>query len=139
MTSVIRLQGLVKDYPSGLGPVRILHGIDLLIEAGEFVAVMGPSGSGKSTLMNILGCLDSASGGDFALAGQTVNTLDTNALADLQAIVNNALAAQAAALAPERAESERSACGAGMARLRSSRPQSARQAAPWRKIRWSRR
>lgn len=84
MTSVIRLQGLVKDYPSGLGPVRILHGIDLLIEAGEFVAVMGPSGSGKSTLMNILGCLDSASGGDFALAGQTVNTLDTNALADLR-------------------------------------------------------
>ena len=84
MTNVIRLQGLIKDYPSGVGPVRILHGIDLAIEAGEFVAVMGPSGSGKSTLMNILGCLDSASGGSFALAGQAVTALDANALADLR-------------------------------------------------------
>ena len=84
MTGVIHLQRLVKDYPSGVGPVRILHGIDLAIEAGEFVAVMGPSGSGKSTLMNILGCLDSASGGHFALAGQAVTALDANALADLR-------------------------------------------------------
>ncbi len=84
MSDVIALRALVKDYPSGLGPVRILHGIDLDIDSGEFVAIMGPSGSGKSTLMNILGCLDTPTGGGFELARQTVTALDTNALADLR-------------------------------------------------------
>ena len=84
MASVIELKQIVKDYPSGVGPVRILHGIDLTIESGEFVAIMGPSGSGKSTLMNILGCLDSASGGDFTLASEQVNTLNDDQLADLR-------------------------------------------------------
>lgn len=84
MASVITLSHIVKDYPSGLGPVRILHGIDLTIRSGEFVAIMGPSGSGKSTLMNILGCLDSASGGDYILANEAVNTLSDDALADLR-------------------------------------------------------
>lgn len=49
-TPIIRTQGIVKEFPSGAGPVRILHGIDLVVHAGEFVALMGPSGSGKSTL-----------------------------------------------------------------------------------------
>ncbi|REH40479.1 putative ABC transport system ATP-binding protein [Paraperlucidibaca baekdonensis] len=84
MPAVIALSQIVKDYPSGVGPVRILHGIDLLIERGEFVAIMGPSGSGKSTLMNLLGALDSASGGDYVLAGERVNDLNENQLADLR-------------------------------------------------------
>lgn len=84
MPAVIELSQIVKDYPSGVGPVRILHGIDLLIERGEFVAIMGPSGSGKSTLMNLLGALDSASGGDYVLAGERVNDLNDNQLADLR-------------------------------------------------------
>lgn len=84
MQPVITLTRIVKDYPSGLGPVRILHGIDLVIERGEFVAIMGPSGSGKSTLMNILGCLDSASGGSYVLASETVDALSPNQLADLR-------------------------------------------------------
>ena len=84
MAEVIRLRQLVKDYPSGVGPVRILHGLDLLIDSGEFIAIMGPSGSGKSTLMNIIGCLDSPSGGEFRLAGQDVATLDVNAQADIR-------------------------------------------------------
>lgn len=84
MAPVIALKQIVKDYPSGVGPVRILHGIDLIIERGEFVAIMGPSGSGKSTLMNILGCLDSASGGDYVLASERVNALSQNQLADLR-------------------------------------------------------
>ncbi|MEL0028698.1 MAG: ABC transporter ATP-binding protein, partial [Perlucidibaca sp.] len=84
MPGVIHLQGLVKDYASGLGPVRILHGVDLAIDRGEFVAIMGPSGSGKSTMMNILGCLDTPTSGAFELAGRSVTALDTNALADLR-------------------------------------------------------
>lgn len=84
MPAVIALSQIIKDYPSGVGPVRILHGIDLLIERGEFVAIMGPSGSGKSTLMNLLGALDSASGGDYVLAGEPVNDLNDNQLADLR-------------------------------------------------------
>jgi putative ABC transport system ATP-binding protein len=84
VATVIALKHIVKDYPSGVGPVRILHDIDLTIESGEFVAIMGPSGSGKSTLMNILGCLDSASGGSYALANEPVSMLSDNALADLR-------------------------------------------------------
>ena len=84
MDEVIRLRQLVKDYPSGLGPVRVLHGIDLRIARNEFVAIMGPSGSGKSTLMNLLGCLDSPSGGEYHLAGRDVAHLDADALADIR-------------------------------------------------------
>lgn len=71
-TPVILTRGIVKEFPSGTGPVRILHGIDLQVDAGEFVAVMGPSGSGKSTFMNILGCLDSPTAGDYFLNGESV-------------------------------------------------------------------
>lgn len=75
MTAVVAMQHVAKDYPSGSALVRVLSDIDLHIDAGEFVAIMGPSGSGKSTLMNILGCLDSASAGSFLLNGRCVTTL----------------------------------------------------------------
>lgn len=75
MTAVVAMQHVAKDYPSGSALVRVLADIDLRIDAGEFVAIMGPSGSGKSTLMNILGCLDSASAGSFLLNGRCVTTL----------------------------------------------------------------
>jgi len=71
----ILLRGIVKDYESGGASTRILHGIDLRIESGEFVAIVGPSGSGKTTLMNILGLMDSSSAGCFELQGRDVSRL----------------------------------------------------------------
>ncbi|MFZ5756477.1 MAG: ABC transporter ATP-binding protein [Pseudomonadota bacterium] len=81
---VIRIRGLVKDYDSGAGPSRVLHGIDLQVDAGEFVAIMGPSGSGKSTLMNIIGCLDTPTAGSYRLRDRDVGTLDDDELAAIR-------------------------------------------------------
>ncbi len=81
---IIELSGITRSYPSGEGRLTVLRDIDLTIRAGEFVAIMGASGSGKSTLMNILGCLDSASGGTYRLAGQDVAGLESGALAALR-------------------------------------------------------
>jgi putative ABC transport system ATP-binding protein len=75
---LIRLTGVTKVYGSGQAAMHALRGIDLAIDAGEFVAVMGPSGSGKSTVMNILGCLDTPSGGSYAFRGIDVGALDRN-------------------------------------------------------------
>lgn len=71
-TPVIDLSQVTKIYGRGEGEVRALRGIDLRIDAGEFVAVMGPSGSGKSTCMNILGCLDTPTGGTYKFLGVPV-------------------------------------------------------------------
>ncbi|MEJ5031456.1 ABC transporter permease [Comamonas sp. MYb69] len=84
---LIALRGIRKHYgdpASGQPLVTVLHGIDLEIDAGEFVAIVGSSGSGKSTLMNILGCLDRPSGGSYHFQGQDVAQFDSDALAWLR-------------------------------------------------------
>ena len=75
---VIELAGVTKIYGKGQAAMQALRGIDLHINAGEFVAMMGPSGSGKSTCMNILGCLDTPSGGVYRFRGVDVGTLSRN-------------------------------------------------------------
>ncbi|MEW6167361.1 MAG: ABC transporter ATP-binding protein [Pseudomonadota bacterium] len=72
---LIQLRGVGRTYGSGVAAVQALRGVDLSIDAGEFVAVMGPSGSGKSTCMNILGCLDTPSAGCYDFRGIDVGTL----------------------------------------------------------------
>jgi putative ABC transport system ATP-binding protein len=82
--SLIRVAGVTKDYWIGRNRVHALRGIDLEVAPGEMIAVMGASGSGKSTLMNILGCLDTPTDGEYFLDGERVNELSGNALADLR-------------------------------------------------------
>ncbi|HNT52885.1 MAG TPA: ABC transporter ATP-binding protein [Candidatus Syntrophosphaera sp.] len=81
MADIIWTKDLIKDYELGKVKVRALNGVDVTIEEGEFVAVMGPSGSGKSTLMHILGCLDRPSAGEYHLDGVRVSEMDRNQLA----------------------------------------------------------
>ncbi|GAA0364151.1 ABC transporter ATP-binding protein [Bowmanella denitrificans] len=84
MASVIRIRQLCKQYGAGEQQVKALRGVDLDIQQGEFVAVMGPSGSGKSTFMNLIGCLDSPSSGQIILQGEDVSQLSANALATVR-------------------------------------------------------
>jgi putative ABC transport system ATP-binding protein len=84
MTSVIQVEKLVKTYVSGTNEVHALRGIDLSVEKGDFVAIMGTSGSGKSTLMNLLGCLDTPTSGSYELDGLKVEGQDKNALAAIR-------------------------------------------------------
>jgi putative ABC transport system ATP-binding protein len=81
---MIELDGVTKTYGNGEVQVRALGPVDLLIEEGDFVAIMGPSGSGKSTMMNILGCLDVPSGGRYLLDGIDVSKLRDNKLAAIR-------------------------------------------------------
>jgi putative ABC transport system ATP-binding protein len=78
---VIRTLGLEREYPMGDEIVLALRGVDVEIAANEFVAITGPSGSGKTTLMNLLGCLDTPTRGEYWLGGQRVSDLDESALA----------------------------------------------------------
>jgi putative ABC transport system ATP-binding protein len=82
--SVIQVEQVTKVYRSGRTEVPALRGVDLTVERGEMLAIVGASGSGKSTLMNILGCLDVPTSGRYALDGVVVNDLGRNDLADLR-------------------------------------------------------
>lgn len=81
---MIELQGIKKIYTMGSQSLEALRGIDLKIEKGEFISIMGPSGSGKSTLMNIIGCLDTPSEGMYLLDGEKVGGLSLDQLADIR-------------------------------------------------------
>jgi len=78
---VIRIRGLRRDYDMGSEVVHALRGVDLDIARNEYVAIMGPSGSGKSTMMNLIGCLDTPSGGEYWLNGHEVSRMSDDALA----------------------------------------------------------
>jgi putative ABC transport system ATP-binding protein len=84
VSEIIRVEHLYKQYETAAGPVPVLNDINLTIQLGEFVAVMGPSGSGKSTFMNILGCLDLPTRGRYILDGKDVSTLGKEELAALR-------------------------------------------------------
>ena len=81
---VIRVVGLGKSYETAAGLFPALKGVDLEVRPGEFIAIMGPSGSGKSTFMNLLGCLDTPTAGDYFLAGRNVAHMEKDALANLR-------------------------------------------------------
>jgi putative ABC transport system ATP-binding protein len=81
MTALVSLKGIVKRYVRGKQRVEVLHGIDLEIRAGEFLALMGPSGSGKTTLLNLIGGIDQADEGDLIVAGDRINGLTSRQLA----------------------------------------------------------
>ena len=81
---VIRVAGLGKSYATAAGLFDALKGVNLEVHEGEYIAIMGPSGSGKSTFMNLLGCLDTPTRGEYWLAGENVAHLDNDALARLR-------------------------------------------------------
>lgn len=84
MSEVIKLQDITKFYVMGTEVIRALNGVSLSVDRNEYVAMMGPSGSGKSTLMNILGCLDSPTNGQYILNNQDVSAMRDNELAAIR-------------------------------------------------------
>src|SRR5712672_594115 len=82
--SLIRLDKISRRYQMGTETIHALREVSLGIEKGEYVAIMGPSGSGKSTLMNVVGCLDTPTGGQYELNGNQVSQMDDNALAEIR-------------------------------------------------------
>ena len=84
MSNVIEIRNIIRDFKLGTETVHVLKGIDLDIERGDYVAIMGPSGSGKSTLMNLLGCLDTPTSGNYLLNGKDVSQMSDDQLADIR-------------------------------------------------------
>lgn len=84
MESVIKFKNIVKNYYMGKTIVRALQSVSLNIDKNEYIAIMGPSGSGKSTLMNIIGCLDTPTSGEYYLNGKNVSQMDANNLAEIR-------------------------------------------------------
>jgi putative ABC transport system ATP-binding protein len=83
-TPIIEIKGITRDFPLGNEIIKVLKGIDLLINKGEYVALMGPSGSGKSTLMNLLGCLDTPTSGSYILNSKNVSLMQDDELAGIR-------------------------------------------------------
>ena len=81
---VITLRNITRDFPLGTEIVKVLKGISLSVKRGQYVALMGPSGSGKSTLMNLLGCLDTPTSGEYILNGYDVSSLEDSELAEIR-------------------------------------------------------
>jgi putative ABC transport system ATP-binding protein len=84
MSQLITIRDVWKTYQVGEQQVHALRGLSLDVGKGEYTALMGPSGSGKSTLMNVLGCLDTPTSGEYVLSGENVGSLDDDALADIR-------------------------------------------------------
>ena len=81
---IIQTRDLIKEYEVGNQKIKALKGINLSVEKGEFLSIMGPSGSGKTTLMNIIGCLDSPTGGTYSLNGKIVSSMEDDSLAKIR-------------------------------------------------------
>lgn len=81
---ILTMKNIVKDYVMGEETSHVLKGIDLSVNEGEFLAILGPSGSGKSTLMNIIGCLDVPTSGEYILSGRTIANMDEKTLAHIR-------------------------------------------------------
>jgi putative ABC transport system ATP-binding protein len=85
MTALVTLRNVTKSYVRGKQKVEVLHGVDLAIDAGEFLALMGPSGSGKTTLLNLVAGLDQPTSGEVAVAGDRIDQLSRGSLSDWRA------------------------------------------------------
>ena len=82
--AILKLTDICKDYMQGKEPVRVLKNINLTVEKGDYLAIMGPSGSGKTTLMNLIGCLDVPTSGEYELDGRNLKDLNDDALAEIR-------------------------------------------------------
>ena len=82
--AILTLTDICKDYQQGKEPVRVLKNVSMTVEKGEYLAIMGPSGSGKTTLMNLIGCLDVPTSGEYELDGRNLKELSDDALAEIR-------------------------------------------------------
>ena len=82
--SILKLTDICKDYVQGKEPVRVLKNINLTVEKGDYIAIMGPSGSAKTTLMNVIGCLDVPTSGDYELDGKNLKDMTDDELAEVR-------------------------------------------------------